>query len=58
MSLQCGIPSETVCSDQGYRPPVVTRHAAASQENRRREPEVLSCRRYDRTTRPGGAWLW
>ena len=42
----------------GIPPPVVTRHAAASQTNLRSDPEALSCRRYDRATRPGGAWLW
>ena len=42
----------------GISPPVVTRHAAASQTNLRSDPEALSCRRYDRATRPGGAWLW
>ena len=42
----------------GIPPPVVTRHAAASQTNLRSDPEALSCRRLDRATRPGGAWLW
>ena len=35
-----------------------SRSGCGVEANRWCEPEALSCRRLDRATRPGGAWLW